>query len=260
MSAFRRICVCFGRDPDSRGSDVEAGHARYVEVKKAPNSPLRTSVPFSVQRPITAVPSSHSEDLSTEPLIDLDEKHTSSFDTRSCSSQSSVISVPSTSVTVLTSVRSDATDSNRNSFNSDILSAPPSYRSRRTVSPCPRDGVYLNHPVMAMGWLQHLQDEALRQDVPARLTAQVIGHNGSGLYVSREIATDLLDDSVRTNYRSGHFTLPNNDRLNAPREDHDESTSPLEPLPQLYHDLDELLNFEDWTTARREERLGSRSS
>src|SRR5439155_16588359 len=84
----------------------------------------------------------------------------------SSSSQSSIVSVPSTHITILTASNNGAAASNRQSYDSNALSPPPSYHSRRTTSPCPSDEAIPEHPVMARDWLERLQNQAIIDNDP----------------------------------------------------------------------------------------------
>ena len=164
MSTFSKLCLCSCQRSNAGSEATEASYTRIVDVKHA--SP-RTSISIPThQAGHLRRPTRRS--ASSAPLIDFDEKHLIEDERPSSSSQSSIVSVPSTHITILTSSRNGATASNRQSYDSNTLGPPPSYHSRRTASPCPSDETIPEHPVMARDWLERLQDQALTDNAPAR--------------------------------------------------------------------------------------------
>ena len=164
MSTFSKLCLCSCQRSNAGSEATEASYTRIVDVKHA--SP-RTSVSIpTYQAGHLRRPTRRS--TPSAPLIDFDEKHLIEDERPSSSSQSSIVSVPSTHITILTSSRNGATASNRQSYDSNTLGPPPSYHSRRTASPCPSDETIPEHPVMARDWLERLQDQALTDNAPAR--------------------------------------------------------------------------------------------
>ena len=164
MSTFSKLCLCSCQRSNAESEATEASYTRIIDVKHA--SP-RTSVSIpTYQAGHLRRPTRRS--IPSAPLIDFDEKHLIEDERPSSSSQSSIVSVPSTHITILTSSRNGATASNRQSYDSNTLGPPPSYHSRRTASPCPSDETIPEHPVMTRGWLERLQDQALADNAPAR--------------------------------------------------------------------------------------------
>lgn len=170
MSAFSKLFLC-SCSRSNVGSEVtDAAYTRIVDVKQP--SP-RTSIAMPIHQ-ADHLRRSTRRTISSAPFVDFDEKHLIAEERPTSSSLSSIVSVPSTHITFLTSSRSDAADSNRQSYNSSVLGPPPSYRSRRAPSPCPSDETIPEHPVMARGWLERLQNQAvidngLARDGPALL-------------------------------------------------------------------------------------------
>jgi hypothetical protein len=164
MSTFSKLCLCSCQRSNAGSEATEASYTRIVDVKHA--SP-RTSVSIpTYQAGHLRRPTRRS--TPSAPLIDFDEKHLIEDERPSSSSQSSIVSVPSTHITILSSSRNGTTASNRQSYDSHMLGPPPSYHSRRTASPCPSDETIPEHPVMARDWLERLQDQALTDNAPAR--------------------------------------------------------------------------------------------
>jgi hypothetical protein len=163
MSTFSKLCLSSCQRSNAGSEATEASYTRIVDVKHA--SP-RTSISIpTYQAGHLRRPTRRS--ASSAPLIDFDEKHLIEDERPSSSSQSSIVSVPSTHITILTSSRNGATASNRQSYDSNTLGPPPSYHSRRTASPCPSNETIPEHPVMARDWLERLQDQALTDNAPA---------------------------------------------------------------------------------------------
>ena len=158
MGAF---CSC---QRSSAGPEATDAYTRIVDVKQASHQ-TSVSIPTyqagHLRRPTRRT--THSA-----PLIDFDEKHLIEDERPTSSSQSSIVSVPSTHVTILTSSRNGASASNRQSYDSNALGPPPSYHSRRSASPCPSDETIPEHPVMARDWLERLQNQARADNDPFR--------------------------------------------------------------------------------------------
>ena len=138
------------------GADADDAYTCIVDVKD-PSPPTSVSIPT---RRGSHLRHPTGRTTSSDLLIDFDEKHLNEDERTPSSSQSSIVSVPSTFVTILTSSRNGAAASDRQSYASSTLGPPPSYHSRRTVSPCPSDETIPEHPVMARAWLERLQNQA----------------------------------------------------------------------------------------------------
>lgn len=163
MSFLSKLCGCQWSYGPSEG--VEDVDTRIVEAKQP--SP-RTSISVPVYR-AGQLRRPRRRTTSSTPFLGFDEKHLLQEEDTSCSSsQSSIVSIPSTRFTILTASRTGATASNRQSYDSNTLGPPPSYHSRRTTSPSPSDGVILEHPVMVPDWLQRLQNQAHADHDPFR--------------------------------------------------------------------------------------------
>lgn len=164
MSAFSKLCLCSCQRSNGGSEATDAIYTRIVEVK---HSSPRTAISIPsyqvghLRRPTRRTSCS-------TPLIDFDEKHLIEEERPSSSSQSSIVSIPSTHITILTASRNGAAASNRQSYDSNYLGPPPSYQSRRTASPTPSDESIPEHPVMARAWLERLRDQALTDLGPVR--------------------------------------------------------------------------------------------
>jgi hypothetical protein len=155
MGFLSKLCGCCQR---SEGG-AEAGDASYTRIVEAKCPSPRTSIPVpahgagQLRHPTRGTNSS-------DPLIEFDEKHLIDEE-RPSSSQSSIVSIPSTHITIMTASRNGASASNRQSYDSYNLGPPPSYHSRRTASPSPsNDDMFPEHPVMAPDWLERLRTQA----------------------------------------------------------------------------------------------------
>ena len=154
----------FSCQRSNAASDTTDAYTRIIEVKRP--SP-RTSISIPSHREIRLRHPARRA-TSSAPLIDFDEKHLIEDERPTSSCQSSIVSVPSTHITNLTSPRNGALASNRQSYDSNLLGTPPSYRSRRTASPCPSDDTIPEHPVMAHGWFERLQNQSYEDSNPFR--------------------------------------------------------------------------------------------
>lgn len=152
------LCDCFGSSPRTKDSP----HRNYVQVIDVPP-------PYSDQR-IARMPEKMSSTASFEPLIEFSEKEVEveTVERPSCSSASSIISMPSTH---LTSNPTGSTAARNSLVRNDTGStAPPSYRAAsRSRSPSPPSTLLL-HPVMSDDWFRRLQQRALdattRPEIP----------------------------------------------------------------------------------------------
>jgi hypothetical protein len=164
MSAFSKLCLCSCQRSNGGSEATDATYTRIVEVKH-PSPRTSISIPTyqagHLRRPTRRTSFS-------APLIDFNEKHLIKEERPSSSSQSSIVSIPSTHITILTASRNGAAASNRESYDSNHLGPPPSYCSRRTASPSPSDETIPEHPVMAQDWLERLQDQVLTHASPVR--------------------------------------------------------------------------------------------
>jgi hypothetical protein len=162
MSVFSKLCLCSCQRSNAACEGVDAIYTRIVDVKHG-SSRTSISIPthqaVNLRRPTRRTTSS-------APLIDFDEKHLIEDERPSSSSQSSIVSVPSTHITILTSSRNGAAASTRQSYDSNYLGPPPSYHSRRTASPSPSDETIPEHPVMARDWLARLENQARADNDP----------------------------------------------------------------------------------------------
>ena len=144
--------------------EVDEAYTRIFDVKH-PASRMSISVPVRrgsyLRHPARRT-------ISSTPVIEFDEKHLIEDERPTSSSQSSVVSVPSTHITILTASRNGTAASNRQSYDSNALGPPPSYHSRRTASPCPSHETIPEHPVMARAWLERLQNQVNAENNPFR--------------------------------------------------------------------------------------------
>jgi hypothetical protein len=162
MSFFSQLCGCQRSNGGSEAGD--ANYTRIVEVKR-PSPRTSISIPpyeaGHLRRPTRRTNSSAS-------LIEVDEKHLIEEERPCSSSQSSIVSIPSTHITIMTASRNGASASNRQSYDSNNLGPPPSYHSWRTASPSPGDDTIPEHPVMASDWLERLHNQARADNDPFR--------------------------------------------------------------------------------------------
>lgn len=161
MSFFSKLCDCQRSNGESEAGD--ANYTRIVEVKR-PSPQTSISIPTYEVGPLRRPRRTNS----SAPLIEFDEKHFIEEERPSSSSQSSIVSIPSTHITIMTASRNGASASNRQSYDSNNLGPPPSYHSRRTASPSPSDDTIPEHPVMAPDWLVQLQNQARADNDPFR--------------------------------------------------------------------------------------------
>ncbi|KAI1613591.1 hypothetical protein EDD37DRAFT_613995 [Exophiala viscosa] len=170
------FACCFSQDRRTSNLDSEARRTRIIAVTAQGHSPPRP------QRNDDSPPLYH--DVVQETLNTADEKNRANFIAviedqdnipRPGSPDSSVVSIPSTRVTDLTSTYtgdSACVVTRRGLERSSTRgSRPPSYYSNghtaRSASPASvavseRDSIW-RHPVMAHNWLEVLQQEALRE-------------------------------------------------------------------------------------------------
>ena len=183
MGLLRSLCLCFSAKSETNGGNIDSGYTRIVEIKDAVSHSPRAS--RSIPVPHARRLNRHSLQRPSSPalLIDIDEKTPVTFEESLSSSRSSVISVPSTQISVLTSTNTGNTAPNRYSSESNFLGAPPSYHSRDAPSPCPSSRASFEHPVMTRDWLERLQNEAHRRYGPDA-TIPELAH--------RNITTDIL--------------------------------------------------------------------
>lgn len=159
---FSKLCLCSCQRSNAVSEAVDATYTRIVDVKHgSPTTSISIPTHYvgNPRRPTRRITSSAA-------LIDYDEKHLIEDERPSSSSHSSIVSVPSTHITILTASRNGAAASNRQSYDSNCLGPPPSYHSRRTASPSPSDETIPEHPVMAQDWLEQLQNQARADNDP----------------------------------------------------------------------------------------------
>jgi hypothetical protein len=164
MSSFSKFCLCSCKRSNAGSEATDATYTRIVDVKHA--SP-RTSISIPIYG-AGHLRRSARRTASSAPLIYFDEKHLIEDERSLSSSQSSIVSIPSTHITILTASRNGGAASNRQSYDSNHLGPPPSYHSRRTASPSPNDEIIPEHPVMARDWLERLQNQARADNFPLR--------------------------------------------------------------------------------------------
>lgn len=175
FGAFLSAC-CVSRDRDASNLDSENRRARIVAVTSDGHNPPRR------QRHNDSPP--RYADVVQQPFSTMDGKNREGFVAivedednlpPPISPNSSVVSIPSTRLTALTSTYTGETAriNARQSLDQSSTreSRPPSYYSNthnvRSVSPASvaiseRDSIW-RHPVMARNWLEVLQQEALRE-------------------------------------------------------------------------------------------------
>lgn len=175
---------CCMNDKRSARYDTETRQARIVQVYQGAADELYTSP--RIQAPPPAYNEAVSRDDLSGPTIYLDEKAPQTIERRlprsaSSSPRTSIISVPSTRLTDLTSARTGETsitlvNQQPQSQRSSLVfeSAPPSYydgRSERSTSPHSQiiSNTTPSHPVMSEDWLETLRIATQRgfaQSVP----------------------------------------------------------------------------------------------
>lgn len=256
MGVLDLLCSCTREVSRLDTHDIEAGYTPIIEVKHA--SP-RTSASIPVPYAGHVVRHSTRRSTSASTLIDIDEKQPLATQISASSSvRSSIISIPSTRITIPTSLRTGGTASVRLSCDSTVLGPPPSYHSRRAASPSPSGETLSEHPVMARDWLARLERNANEEQ-----------HN-DGLFPLRSMYERHVADASISHERRDDISLGTGDAsILAEQAQHSgddslvigsvhQAMSParqLEPLPQLYHDLNELLDFEDWNPSQDPTRL-----
>jgi len=174
MTISALFACCSSQDRRASKLETETRHARIISV----TSDRPRSQRYSDNPP-------RYDDVAQQPLITLDEKDAARFDFHiqpddeagndapaPLSAASSVISIPSTRYTDLTSMNTGETARSFARMSLETSSTgrtrPPSYHARAMETPSPsatedsgRDGI-LQHPVMRRDWLQVLRQEALR--------------------------------------------------------------------------------------------------
>ena len=209
MGLLRTLCCC--SDRKASPEDLESGYARIVEFKAAEQPTHRVSLPSQRSRPSNDTREQPSE--LTAPLIDIDEKHSYEAEETDCSSRSSVISTPSTNIRSLTESHTGDSDGSRNSYASEPSGPPPSYKSECVPSPLLDLGIDEEHPVMRRDWLARLQEQA--------------NEDASHIHGRETSPSELAGASPGAVLFHLHPGLPH-------------------ARPLLYHDLDDLLDFEEW--------------
>ena len=209
MGFLRSLCCC--SDRKATPEDLESGYARIVEFKAAEQPTQRVSVPS--QRSRASYDAREQAEEVNAPLIDIDEKYGYEAEGTDCSSRSSVISTPSTNVRSLTESHTGNSDGSRNSYASEPSGPPPSYKSECAPSPLLDVGIDEEHPVMRRDWLERLQEQA---DEDARYGNRV-----------ETSPADLQEANPSAVLFGLHPGFPH-------------------ARPLLYHDLDDLLDFEEW--------------
>lgn len=202
MTFLSSVFSCCASQSLSEKAEQETRHARIVSAvqhhdaslgrpRSRPQSPRYHDAPPEYR------------DIAQNPLITIDEKNAADFDefeyggiteeredqTESdslpppVSPNSSVVSIPSTRLTDLTSLPTGDTVATHGRLSLDRYPSrstrPPSYYNnpRRTPSPAfsagdeTRDEVWL-HPVMQNNWLEVLQDHAVRRATAQRSTSR----------------------------------------------------------------------------------------
>jgi hypothetical protein len=160
MTLLRSLFVCCASQSQSEKNNADARHARIVSVVQHHESQMRARSPSLSYRDS---PPSYA-DIAQHPLIAIDEKNADEIERDNyvaapLSDRSSIVSIPSTRLTDLTSMNTgETTHSGRR---------PPSYHASPGTTYTPaasagRDGVW-GHPVMSNDWLQILQDDAVGQ-------------------------------------------------------------------------------------------------
>lgn len=192
MPSWTSLFCCSSQDRLSSKLEAETRHARIVAVTADGSS----SSPHRPQR-YTDGPPGYTESAQ-HPLITIDEKAPIDFEglvdgedegLPPISPRSSVVSIPSTRLTDLTSMRTGDTmhTGARASLEWPSLggSRPPSYYAyARSPSPAysvagsdgERDSLW-QHPVMASNWLEVLQQDTLREAARGQVHG---GQNGNG--------------------------------------------------------------------------------
>lgn len=151
------FCFCSSGRSASAEDSSHGPYRRVVDSHGGPRSYPQRRARAPVPKETNPPPYEENKDEARRPLIAVDEKEVDGTESSAPSPQSSVISIPSTRVTVLSSEHTGTTlaqgsleDGNR----------PPSYYSEtlRSVSPLQsEDG---SHPVMRGGWLDRMQRHA----------------------------------------------------------------------------------------------------
>ncbi|KIX06681.1 uncharacterized protein Z518_04657 [Rhinocladiella mackenziei CBS 650.93] len=179
--SFLVSLLCCSKDSPGK-LEAETRHARLVAVSHG-NDHYNGSLPRPQEYPDN--PPEY-KDIARHPLISIDEKCPIDFELvvededdapLPISPNSSVVSIPSTRLTDLTSMQTGETAVTlaRGSLDrgSTHASRPPSYHSNPRRSPSPvsfvglnseseRDGVW-QHPVMSNNWLEVLRQDAIRR-------------------------------------------------------------------------------------------------
>ncbi|KAJ9503594.1 hypothetical protein H2202_000733 [Exophiala xenobiotica] len=173
MTISALFACCSSQDRRASKLEAETRHARIISV----TSDRPRSQRYSDNPP-------RYDDVAQQPLITLDEKNAAQYEVliqpdeagndapAPLSAASSVISIPSTRYTDLTSMNTGETTRTFARMSLETSSTgrtrPPSYHASAMRTPSPsatedsgRDGI-LQHPVMRRDWLQVLRHEALR--------------------------------------------------------------------------------------------------
>ncbi|KEF62945.1 uncharacterized protein A1O9_00919 [Exophiala aquamarina CBS 119918] len=194
MAFFTSLFSCCASQSVSEKAEAEIRHARIVSAVQQHNATVSRPRSRPQSRRYQDSPPEYG-DIAHHPLITIDEKNAADFDVfayddyvtededesnslpPSISPNSSVISIPSTRLTDLTSIPTGETISALGRPSLDRYPSrstrPPSYYNspRRTPSPDlsvvrdgdeARDEVWL-HPVMQSNWLDVLQQHAARR-------------------------------------------------------------------------------------------------
>jgi hypothetical protein len=156
MGFLSQLCTCCDRSV--RVSDERSGsYVRVVNINGVPRGSSQRRSSISVPQPATRDEKAEY----TQLLISIDEKDSDDFESLPPSPYSSVVSIPSTHVTALTSSYTGGTSA-RNS--QQYEGSPPSYHSERSPSPSPPTSRDSQHPVMNSNWLEILQRAAYKNE------------------------------------------------------------------------------------------------
>ena len=174
MAISSLFACCYSQDGRASKLEAETRHARIVSV----TSDRPRSQRYSDNPP-------RYDDVAQQPLITIEEKSAAQFEVliqaadeagedtpTPLSPASSVISIPSTRYTDLTSMNTGETTRTFARMSLETSSTgrtrPPPYHASARMSPSPaatedsgRDSI-LQHPVMRRNWLEVLRQEALR--------------------------------------------------------------------------------------------------
>ena len=151
------LCLCPCRRSVNSEDTSSGPYRRVVDSHGGPRAYPQRRARVPVPKETNPPPYEDRKDEARQPLISVDEKEVDSTGSPVHSPQSSVVSIPSTRVTVLSS---EHTGTTLVPGSLEDGSRPPSYYADtiRSVSPFqPEDGL---HPVMHTGWLDRMQRHA----------------------------------------------------------------------------------------------------